>query len=514
MTPEIGQLPPEGPAAAPTPGRVIGVGIARNALWNLAGTVIPGALGVAATVVMGRDLGPERFGVYVFAVFVYVSLTQLAMWGLPAALTHYVGVARGNGDLPLEDAAIAFTVRIAICGTLALAGVVAIAVALRGGPEAKPLLLAACVVLVLGPTQLLSAILVAREQFARLNLFLVTFGVVNPVVTIVVVLLGGGVIAVLLTDIATVTASVCILWVVARPVTLKSSGSRPDGYLRFASRFAVITALSVVVFQRSEVLFLRHYSTTRAVAIYGVAYGVSQLVGRLAIPLVGVASPAFARLLATDDAANTERFQRAMKVAGLFCGALAGIGWALAPTVMSLLYGSAYDAAGGPARILFLAAWAPVLSLLISAVAQGRDDLTPVIRIHLVALVVNLGLDLTTIPTYGASGAAVANSAAQIVVALLLMMQVTRWLPGATMKPLLPIVPPAAAGALASFPFASHGPWGLAAGGVAGLIAFCSVGWFTSAIDGTTIALIRSVFSRSDFKNAETYRSVSDGPTP
>ena len=277
---------------------VLGSGVARNGIWSLVGSLGPSVAVTIASVVMARRLGPDAFGQYVFAVFVYGAAAQLAIWGLPNALMRYLAVARASGDDEQQEAVVRVALHAAAAGAVVVAAVVAAAaLVFSSGQQRVHLLLAAAVVLVSAPTQLFVSVLTGRELFRELAVWQLAVGFANPALTVLVVLLGSGVTVVLAVDVVLTAGALAVLIRFARPLTLRRSGrGAPGGFWSFAMSSAVIIVLGVVIFQRSEILFLERYGEPATVALYGIAFGLSQLAVRITTPLLIAITPALARV--------------------------------------------------------------------------------------------------------------------------------------------------------------------------------------------------------------------------
>ncbi len=107
-----------------------------------------------------------------------------------------------------------------------------------------------------------------------------------------------------------------------------------------------------------------------------------------------------------DRSLRVFRYTSVVTVGGIVVAAVLG------PELLTLLFGSAYDASTVPFLWLLpgaigFAAISVFSSALLAASSPGRSSVGP-----MVALVTGLGLDLILIPPFGASGAAAAASAA------------------------------------------------------------------------------------------------------
>jgi O-antigen/teichoic acid export membrane protein len=463
-----------------------------NSLWSTVGSLSPAIVGLIASIVAARVLGPSQFGRYVYAVFLYTTAAQIAVWGLPGALMRFVAVASEHQEVSEERAVVARAMLAGMAGTaLASAGLLLLA-GFDVVPHSSASVVAAAVVLTLAPTQLMVSLLVGREAFRKLALWQLAVGAVNPVVTVVVLLLGGRVLSVLLVD-ATVTAgSLLVLLRLAQPLWVTTDSPAPAGFWRFSIAYAALILLSIVVFSRSEIVVLEAMRSNRAVALYGVAFGVSQLVPRLVGPALTVLTPAFARMQVAPDDAMRVSVQRALNLAIVLGAALSALGASLGPSLVHLLYGARYQDAETPAALLLAVSWLVMVNAVITPVAQGGRHMRFLVLLNGAAAVVNIAAAIGLVFVAGVLGAAVANAIAQGLVTVGLLVWVRQRLPGLSLRTLALVVPAAAAtfilGAVAAHftvPLVA-----LALGGVVALPAFLVVARITRAIDDESLALL------------------------
>lgn len=469
----------------------------RNGLWSTAGSLSTALLVTVAGVVTARLLGPEDFGVYVYAVFVYAAASQLAVWGLPGAVTRFVATTRAAGDAGAERAVVSRGV-LAAAGGSAAASVALVAASFAGVlPRSPSIVLAALVVLSLGPIQVLVSLLSGRERFRALALWQMGTGVLNPALTVAVLVAGGSVLAVLTVDVITTAVGLAVLWLVARPVHLRRRQPPPPGFWRYTTAYAGLIVLGIVVFQRSEILILERFGTSSDVALYGVAFGLAQLVVRLTGPALGVLTPAFARLQGQQPEHQQASVQRAVDLAVLLGACLSGVGAVLAQSAVVLLYGERYSGAGVAAALLLSVSWLVLVNGVLTAVAQAGAHMRVLVLVNGVAAVFNIVSGIVLIAAFGVVGAAVANASAQSAVTLGVVLWARRHLPAVHYRSVVRVLPATAGGVAAawlarSLPY----PADVLVGGLLGIVAFGLVASVTGAADQATRNLLRRLLPR------------------
>jgi len=136
----------------------------------------------------------------------------------------------------------------------------------------------------------------------------------------------------------------------------------------FAASTSVIVIISFVVWRRSELFILQHYSTDAQIAFYSIAFAAVSGLSKLPETVETVAMPAVANLMGTGQDERIARgFWRAMRLLVLATFPLVA-GMAVAgPALLELAYGSDY-ADAGPVLLVMLA---PLLVQPMLRVSEG-----------------------------------------------------------------------------------------------------------------------------------------------
>jgi O-antigen/teichoic acid export membrane protein len=183
--------------------------------------------------------------------------------------------------------------------------------------------------------------------------------------------------------------------------------------LRYCIGILIITFTNAIIWQRSETLFLGRYSTENQIAYYGLAYNIAgTLVTMIPFALSRVLMPALSQYSGAGNQGEMQRIYAATtKYVCILTLALGTI--AIAGSLVSLIYGPIYLPVVGPLRILLLGS-------MIGAVAGPGSALFLALgKPHLVILwgipnaILNLVLAYILVLSYGAVGAAIANTVCQ-----------------------------------------------------------------------------------------------------
>jgi O-antigen/teichoic acid export membrane protein len=192
--------------------------------------------------------------------------------------------------------------------------------------------------------------------------------------------------------------------------------------LSFSKNSVILLLLSLIVWDRSEMFFLKHFWTdARQIAFYSVAFNLTEK--------LQVASQVFGAATASSLMAQFGRNQKSlgsMVTTAIRYHALMAIPIHIGVAVLSaplllLLYGQRYVAV---IPLLSIAAVLAIPKALIPPLTNGlaaKDRQALVVRWMLVTAAVDLVLDAVLIPRWGATGAVIANGAAQIFAAAVLM---------------------------------------------------------------------------------------------
>ena len=249
--------------------------------------------------------------------------------------------------------------------------------------------------------------------------------------------LGGGISGLFAVEAVAVFVNLVWTMALARRLEVQLPAREPaDPELRrrfwsFALSTSVIVIISFVVWRRSELFMLQHYSTDAQIAFYSIAFAAVSGLSKLPETVETVAMPAVANLMGTGQDERIRRgFWRAMRLLVLATFPLvAGVAVA-GPALIELAYGSEYADAGP----VLLAMLAPLLVQPMLRVSEGvlyglgRPGF--IVIAGLAATVVDIGLAFLLIPSYDAVGAAIANGAAVLVAGVPCL-----WLAGSLHRP-------------------------------------------------------------------------------
>jgi len=385
----------------------------RNTAALLASDVAGRVLTAAFRVALAGYLGRELFGAYSFAVAVVATLGVVADLGLATLVTREVA-RRRNAPFAIVGPALGGRVLLTL---LFGAGVPALLfLAGRPGPVVSLTAIFLLAQVALGPAEILAAAHRGRERMVR------------PAVVAVATRLGfvlSGFAAMALGADPFDFAWLAVIWAVPavlllRPglpgrMTIAVRGTLP--ILRRAAPIGIGTILWAVYF-RLDLVLLGVLRGEGEVGLYSAPFSLVEAVLLLQGPLLAAAFPVFSRT--TDEDVGHQRTFRALSRVLFTVGLpVAAVLFVERETVLRLLFGEEY--AGAETTLALLALTIPVsfvaaprLSLLI---ARNRERAYA--WIMAAGLASNLVLDLVLIPIHGATGAAAATLATEVLVTAL-----------------------------------------------------------------------------------------------
>lgn len=405
---------------APTTGR----SVARGGLWTLTARIVPQVQLLVLSIVAARFLDPDLMGRQSFIAFVVSSVTIIATAGLPAGLSRFVAELQGARLGGVARSLFWWTWRIEL-GTAALAASGIGLAALLGSSPRAAWALAACSCGLAILQTVPASLLIGTQRWRNASLAGMVTGLVSVPATIVVLAAGGGITGFFAVE--AVTILVNLTWVatlgrrvlVSMPPRAPVTEEQRRRFVQFAGATMLFSIIELVVWRRSEFVFLAASSSDAQIALYSIAFAASLALTRLPEAITAVTTPAVASLAGAGEHERIRTgYWRAIRLLVLVTPVMAAGAAAVGPEALDLLYGGEY----ADVRPVFLVLLAPLpllpLLSMTQAVLFALGRLRFLILVGLAATVVNVTLDFLLIPAFDAVGAALANASAQVVAGL------------------------------------------------------------------------------------------------
>jgi O-antigen/teichoic acid export membrane protein len=399
--------------------------IARNSLWSLTDSLLGMASSLGCSVAVARVMGPEKLGYYSYLTFLASMAGWIAAFGIPSAIRRYAAEAYGRGDFITAKLIIRATFRI----QLALA-VVTVAAGLAVVWLFVPLEHRSyAVITVVGILPLLlytipTAAISATEDLAPNVKASIVSTFVTAGVTAAALVFDWGLPGLASAMLAARTTDLVLREIAYRriyaqyPDPPRRERLPPElrrKIARFCWQATMITALELLVWERSEVFFLERFSTIVQVAFYSLSFNLSQHL--LLLPRVAstAAAATFSVQQGRDPRQTTGLAVGTMRVLAMICiPAAFGLG-ALAEPLLRTLYGAKFLPAIPAFAILAILTLGKALQMPARQLLTAADKQTLIVKWGLVLAVINLAIDFALIPRYGALGAAIAKGTIQVI---------------------------------------------------------------------------------------------------
>ena len=403
--------------AADQAAQTTGASVMRGGAWTALGHVVPQLYVVAISIAGARFLGPSDFGRQSFIAFVSLSVLLVLTSGMGLALMRTVAEALGRERPDEALGVVGWAWRLQLAGAALGGGGLLVAAALGARPPGAWAFAGAFVAF--GTLQTVAnAILLGAQHFRSAALVGAVTGAAMVPLIIGVLAAGGGITGMFAVEAVVAAANLLWTWLLARRVLHGTPTRVPElrrGALRFAGWTTLSALVTLVVWRRSEFLFLAHYSTDGQIGLYSIAFATVTAISAIPEQLSSVLVSAFATL---RGAAAAERissgFARSLRLVVLASLPITAGAAAVGPELLTVVYGEDFREAG--TALLIMVGVIPFLAVgsIAAALMSGYDDARTPLLAGAFAAVINVALAVVLIPRYDATGAALANAGAQL----------------------------------------------------------------------------------------------------
>ena len=415
--------------------------IAKNAVYNFLIKAITLAFGFIASVVAARFLGPERYGVYSFVIWILYIVGLLVNLGINTTITKYVSEYWGRNDFSaitsIFKKLFRFELLAGIVVSLLLFFFAPVIAQWYKNPELSLYLkVAATVLLPLGLMWLYNGLFCGLQRYdliATINL------IVSPLTVgfILLVLYTTGKME-WLVAVSTITNILLVISYIYLKRTKfdfmhvnlstvdspQSTENNLSGKLfKFSVSVFVILVLDAIVWERFGILFLSIFSTPTEIAYYNVAFILSSRT-MILLPgaLTGILLPAMSEVYGGGNREELARVHsNSTRYLAMLSFPLCLGGIAIANQFVPVLYGPSYQPAALLFIILLIGGAVGSISTSSSSLLYGTELQGIVVKVGILSALVNLGICRLTVPWWGAKGVALATALAQALSGVTLM---------------------------------------------------------------------------------------------
>lgn len=389
---------------------------------------------LAMTAILGRALGPEDLGVFVFAQGTAVLMAQFAVLGWPTYAMRTLPGYHASGDFPHYHGFLRMAAAVVVVASLATS-LILIGIGFWVGKLdvrtelAVGLMLAALLLPTLSLRRLLRQVLAALHR----PVLGVWFGeALAPILValLLLVFVPGPIGAIAMLTIAGFASLLAGFMIVRFHIQASVPSAVPTYEPRswFTASFHILTGISSrMLLNRTDVILLAPLATLTDTGLYGAAIRLTYLLTFPQIVLSMVMSPRYSRVY---NQGNMNALLKQLRLSYVFT--LVSTGGLVLPLIvfperiMQFVYGDSFGEGGQILLILSLSQLAAAIGLPTVSVAMMTDRHKMVAVTTTLFAAANIGLNLFLIPAYGAIGAACTSLVCMVGLGLVQIPWITR----------------------------------------------------------------------------------------
>lgn len=394
--------------------------IARNSAWFGLETGINMLLTFFTSIAVARSIGPTKLGYFLYVWYLINAASTIGSLGIPTATRKYMSEFYGCGQAGIARSIFFRTLgfQTAFASAITLAAI--LLVVATGDPQYRTvaLLMSASILPVMINSIPAQANMAAENMAANVPGSLVSTGIFVTAV-FVSIATGAGLVGISIGIVTMRTAEMFVRIIpVFRRLRTIPAAPIPDALRRrmllFSGRSMVLLILGLVVWDRSELIFLKNFcADIRQVAFYSVAFNITE---RLLL-VSQIFGQATGSTIMAQYGRDRTRLPAMVSAATRYLALVSlpvhfGLA-AIAGSVMLLVYGPRYELAIPALTIAAVLGVFKAFLLPAQHLMESTENQNQLIKWGVIAGVLNLTLDALLIPKHGAIGAAIANGSTQ-----------------------------------------------------------------------------------------------------
>jgi O-antigen/teichoic acid export membrane protein len=392
--------------------------VIRGSLWTVTTTVLTLPLGLAASVLVARGLGPHGLGLFATYTAVFAIVHTVANLGWSEATVQWLASATARGALDERGDLIRRSAGFHDVFVGPASGVCAFVLLIPSGT-----VVAVCGFAIAWLTEVLGTSTVIMTASAR-NATSAQIALIVTTATQI-----GLVTAALASHRPGITWLVQLGFVFLGPLIAMTrlpsrerkalfrprlSVRMPSGFSTYAVSACIGALVTALVFGRSEVLVLRANGLLAAAGVFTI---VTALAGQMTGPLdsfLAPLTPIAAGLVTIDRQRAIRVFERSLRVSAIMGTLAACVLVPVGVVLVGPLYGNGFASAAPAFLVLGLVSCFQTVLGPLTAFAFATRSAAQLLRINVGCLVADAALAVATIPFIGLSGAVLANATAQM----------------------------------------------------------------------------------------------------
>lgn len=391
---------------------------AGNATWLLVGDAVAKLASFIFLVLAARALTRVDYGYFTFALSFVPLFLVLSAWGLDDALFREAARSRERVS---ELFASTFIPRAALASAALIVSVAVGSLFIPGGEQIAALAVVGMALFLDELGSAVGTVFKAFEEMRYRSLRIIVNRFVSTVLAIIAVMMGADLLIIALTYLAGSVGSFVFAWVALRRYfpPIRFADRKPE-LMRDLMRRGLPLGLSAVLGAaalRIDTVMLEGFKGPGAVALYGVAFRFLESFLFVAWGLANVALP---RMVRSDAPVAAQTFEIVLALCLAFYLPLAVVGAFAGDWLVTTIFGERYAPAG--AAVLWLTAagifYGAGYLARMGCLSLGRRR--AIAWAALIALLVNVPLNLVVIPRFGFEGAAVVTLITGVIEAVVL----------------------------------------------------------------------------------------------
>jgi O-antigen/teichoic acid export membrane protein len=395
--------------------------VARNIVHFLCSNAVSFVLGMAASIVMARSLGPHDLGIFHQVQWFAGTVSVVISLGFITSITKFTAQYRAegrNGDV-LSAVRFIFYVEFAIAVVTTI-GLMIMATSIADhyfSKEQTFIFMLAFLAITPGiQTAIFSATLEGAQVFRYQTLHSLTVTPLALILKVYVMMNGWGLVSLFWINLLFSVVNLGFFYLAARNEGLlkgwfrflPNDGKWKKEILNYNRSAVGIHFVDLVVWSRSENYFLGRYCSAPQIAYYNLAHNlIVKLTGTLPNLMWRILLPLSAEAHGRNETEKLKKtYHHALRYSAFIIFPTVAICFLAAYELIVIFYGHAYSEAKDCFQILCGGALLSSLAQPGSAVIYASNRQNFILKYGAVLAVLNIGLCFWLVPLYGARGAA------------------------------------------------------------------------------------------------------------
>lgn len=395
------------------------ISLLKNSVFNFFSQITIFISGALLSIFFARLLGPEKMGEFSFWVWLVTTGGLFLTLGIPQSLVKFIPQYQSNKKTLMTQ--IISRVFITYIKLLCLTAIVVYpAIFLFGGIHKTTHLIGTTTILIYSLNSLLSGVLAGLQKYTTILKINFIVSCSSLLIFLIVLTFNNHLNSLLLANLIIALILLgCLIYNVKDLIKVRAIKLPTKIYSEiknYALPVSLIVFLDLILMDKSEVFFLKNFSSLEQVAYYSISFSlVSKLMVLIPGAVSGIIMPKVSFLHGTG---NKEGIRATYKVSSRYLMFItfpiifAGI--MLVDLPVKFLYGEDYMPSVPIIKILLISGGLSAVAAGGSSILYGIGKQSFILKLAIFAASINIFLDFLLIPKYGAIGGAVANFSAQV----------------------------------------------------------------------------------------------------